>query len=97
MDLKSVVEYQSSSVVSKEIISKPGGTVTVFAFDEGQGLSEHATPFGALVFILDGEAEINIDKDSHRVAEGGLIELPANIPHSLKAPKRFKMLLIMIK
>lgn len=95
--LKNAVEYQSSAVVSKEILKTENGTVTIFAFDEGQGLSEHTAPFNVLAQILDGEAEINIEKTPHIVMAGQMIELPANKSHSLKALKRFKMLLIMIK
>lgn len=95
--LKDSIEYQSGSVVSKEILKTDGGTVTIFAFDAGQGLSEHTAPFNALVQIIDGEAQINIEKTSYTLTEGQLIELPASKPHSLKALKRFKMLLTMIK
>lgn len=97
ISLKDSVEYQSGSIVSKEILKTKGGTVTIFAFDAGQGLSEHIAPFNALVQILDGEAQINIEKTSHKISEGQLIELPANKSHSLKASKKFKMLLTMIK
>lgn len=95
--LKDSVKYQIGSIVSKEILKTNGGTVTIFAFDAGQGLSEHVAPFNALVQILDGEAQINIGKKSHILHEGELIEIPAGKPHSLKALKKFKMLLIMIK
>jgi len=97
ISLKDSVEYQNGSVVSKEILKSEGGTVTIFAFDTGQGLSEHAAPFNALAQIIDGEAQINIEKISYALTEGQMIELPANKPHSLKASKRFKMLLVMIK
>lgn len=92
-----LVGYQDGSVVSKEIIKKGTGTVTLFAFDEGQGLSEHTAPFDALVYIFDGEAEIVIADKSNLVSSGNMIIMPANKPHSLKAIKRFKMLLVMIK
>ena len=95
--LKASVEYQNGSIVSKEILKTDGGIVTIFAFDIGQGLSEHVAPFNALVQILDGEAQIIIEKTSHILTEGQLIELPVNKPHSLKASKRFKMLLVMMK
>lgn len=91
------VAYQSGSVVSKEILKKETGTVTIFAFDKGQGLSEHTAPFDALVFIIDGEAVVNIDSDYHRVAKGEFIIMPANKPHSLQAEDRFKMVLVMIR
>ncbi len=95
--LKSYIDYQPGSAVSKEILKTENGTVTLFSFDKGQGLSEHTAPFNALAIIIDGEAEIKIDKIAHAVSEGQTIEFPANKPHSLKALKRFKMLLIMIK
>ncbi|MBI2129983.1 cupin domain-containing protein [Candidatus Woesearchaeota archaeon] len=92
-----LVKYQKGSVVSKEIIRKGTGTVTLFAFDRGQGLSEHTAPFDALVYILGGEAEIFIDKKPFHLKEGEMIIMPANHPHSLKAKKQFKMMLVMIK
>lgn len=97
MQLADQVAYQKGSVVSKEIIRKGAGTVTIFAFDKGQGLSEHTAPFDALVHILDGEASIFIEGGLHRVRKGELITMPANKPHALKADRRFKMMLIMIK
>ena len=95
--LKETVEYQDGSVVSKEIIKKETGTVTLFAFDKGQGLSEHAAPFDALVNVLDGRAEVTISGKPFNVKEGEMIIMPANKPHSLKAVEKFKMLLVMIK
>ena len=95
--LKNLVNYQEGSIVSREIVGKKTGTVTVFAFDEGQGLSEHTAPFNALVYILDGEAEILISGKTYNPKEGEMIIIPANEPHALKAIKRFKMLLIMIR
>jgi len=92
-----MVTYQDGSVVSREIHKKTTGTVTVFAFDAGQGLSEHTAPFDAMVHILDGEAEITIAGTPRQVGAGELIIMPAGKPHSLKAVKRFKMMLIMIK
>ena len=91
------IKYQKGSVVSKEIIRKGTGTITLFAFDQGQGLSEHTAPFDAFVYILDGEAEIFIDKKPVQLKEGEMIIMPANHPHSLKAKKQFKMMLVMIK
>ena len=91
------LNYQDDSIVSREIIKKDTGTVTLFAFDKGQGLSEHTAPFDALVYVIDGEADIRISGKSHIVKKGRMIIMPANKPHSLKAVKRFKMLLIMIK
>ncbi len=96
-NLSTLVKYQKNSVVSQEIIKKDFGTVTIFAFDQGQGLSEHTAPFDALVYIVDGEAEITILGKSHNVKQGEMIILPAHKPHALKAKKKFKMLLVMIK
>jgi quercetin dioxygenase-like cupin family protein len=95
--LISLVDYQDGSVVSKEVIKKEKGTVTLFAFDKGQGLSEHTAPFDALVYIFDGKAEINIAGKQYYLKAGETIIMPANKPHSLKAIDRFKMLLVMIK
>jgi quercetin dioxygenase-like cupin family protein len=95
--LAELVDYQDGSVVSREIISKQAGTVTLFAFDKGQGLSEHTAPFDALVYVFDGEAEIVISGKPLRLGEGEIVIMPANHPHSLKAIKRFKMVLTMIK
>jgi len=83
--------------VSRTIIDKKTGTVTLFAFDEGQGLSEHTAPFDALVYLLDGEAEIVISGKSLRLKEGEIVIMPANQPHALKAVKKFKMILTMIR
>lgn len=96
-NLSQLVDYQPGSVVSREIIQKTTGTITVFAFDEGQGLSEHKAPFDALVQILDGEAEIMIGGKNFQVQQGEMIILPVDVVHALKAVKRFKMLLIMIR
>jgi len=95
--LKDMAAYQDHSVVSREIINKPAGTMTIFAFDQGEGLSEHTAPFDAVVYLLEGEAEITIDKRAHSVKEGEMIIMPANKPHSLKATTKYKMLLVMIK
>jgi len=92
-----MIDYQEGSIVSKELINKEKGTVTLFAFDKGQGLSEHTAPFDAFVYLIDGKAEITIDGKAHSVTAGGSIIMPANKPHSLKAVERFKMLLVMIK
>ena len=96
-NLVSLVDYQDDSVVSKEIIKKEKGTATLFAFDKGQGLSEHTAPFDALVYVFDGKAEITIAGRQHSLKAGETIIMPANKPHSLKAIDRFKMLLVMIK
>ena len=95
--LNSLVDYQVGSVVSKEIIKKEKGTVSLFAFDQGQGLSEHTAPFDALVYIINGKAQISIDGKKYSLKTGETIIMPANKPHSLKALERFKMLLVMIK
>ena len=95
--LVDLVAYQRRSVVSRTIIDKKTGTVTLFSFDEGQGLSEHTAPFDALVYLLDGEAEISISGKPLHLREGEMVIMPANQPHALKAVKRFKMLLAMIR
>jgi quercetin dioxygenase-like cupin family protein len=92
-----LVNYQDGSIVSREIVKKPAGTVTVFAFDEGQGLSEHAAPFDALVHVLEGETQITIAGKPHRLQGGDLILIPAHQPHVLKALQRFKTTLTMIQ
>jgi quercetin dioxygenase-like cupin family protein len=92
-----LVAYQEGSVVSRTLIDKKVGTVTVFAFGEGQGLSEHTAPYDVCVQILDGEAEVTIAGTVHHLAAGQMIIMPANQPHLLKAVKRFKMLLVMIR
>ncbi|NLX91141.1 MAG: cupin domain-containing protein [Firmicutes bacterium] len=91
------VEYQDGSIVSREIINKKTGTITLFAFDKGQGLSEHTAPFDALVNILEGNAEIIISGKSYHLQAGDVIVMPAGEPHALKATERFKMMLVMIK
>jgi len=95
--LVEMITYQDGSVVSKEILKKETGTVTLFAFDVGQGLSEHTAPFDALVYIVDGESEITIAGKAFNVKQGEMIIMPANQPHALKAIKKFKMLLVMIR
>jgi quercetin dioxygenase-like cupin family protein len=95
--LADLIDYQEASVVSRTLIDKKAGTVTLFAFDEQQGLSEHTAPYDALVQIIDGEAEITIQGKTHHLKEGEMIIMPSNKPHALKAVKRFKMLLTMIK
>ena len=97
VNLAGLVEYQAGSVVSREVVKKPTGTVTVFAFDAGQGLSEHTAPFDALVHLLDGEAEITIAGKPIVAKTGDMVIMPANQPHALKAEQRFKMLLVMIR
>ena len=95
--LVDLADYQKGSVVSRTIIDKKTVTVTFFAFDEGQGLSEHTAPFDALVYLLDGEAEIVISGIPLRLKAGEMVIMPANDPHAFKAIKRFKMLLTMIR
>ena len=94
---ENMVEYQPGSVVSRTLLKKEAGTVTLFAFDKGQGLSEHTAPYDALVHVLDGTAEITIAGEMRRVGKGGMIILPANRPHALNAAERFKMALVMIR
>jgi quercetin dioxygenase-like cupin family protein len=95
--LVDLAEYQKDSVVSRMVLNKKSGTVTLFAFDEGQSLSEHTAPFDALVQILDGETEIAISGKSFLVKKGEMVLMPANKPHALKAVKKFKMMLTMIR
>ena len=97
INLKDFSDYQPGAVVSREILSKDAGTLTLFAFDKGQGLSEHTAPFDATVIGIDGEAEIRISGKPLVLKEGEMIIMPANKPHSLKAVDKFKMLLIMIR
>ncbi|HVP90569.1 MAG TPA: cupin domain-containing protein [Terriglobales bacterium] len=92
-----LVRYQDGAIVSREVVSGKGGTVTAFAFDRGQQLSEHTAPFDALVLGLDGKAEVRLAGEPHAVAEGQMIIMPAGVPHALKAVSRFKMLLVMVK
>ena len=95
--LADLINYQDGAVVSREIMNKNTGTVTLFAFDKGQGLSEHTAPFDALVHLLDGEADITISGKQLRLKEGEMVIMPANQPHALKAVARFKMILTMIR
>jgi quercetin dioxygenase-like cupin family protein len=92
-----LVNYQEGAVVSRTLVNRTTGTVTLFAFDEGQGLSEHTTPFDALAHLLEGEAEIVVSGKPLRATGGEAVLMPANHPHSLKALSRFKMLLTMIR
>jgi quercetin dioxygenase-like cupin family protein len=92
-----LVDYQEGAVVSRTLIDKKTGTVTLFAFAAGQGLSEHTAPFDAMVQILDGEAEIIISGNALRLEEGEMVIMPANEPHALRAAKPFKMMLTMIR
>ncbi len=95
--LNETIAYQDGAVVSREILRKKTGTVTLFAFDKGQGLSEHTAPFDATILCLDGELEATIDGTPMKVQEGEMLIMPADKPHSIKAVEKFKMLLIMIR
>jgi quercetin dioxygenase-like cupin family protein len=92
-----LIDYQEDSIVSRTLVDKKTGTVTVFAFDKGQKLSEHTAPFDALVEVIDGEAVVTIEGTLYKVASGYQIIMPANIPHAVDANERFKMVLIMIR
>jgi quercetin dioxygenase-like cupin family protein len=97
LNLADLLAYQEGAVISRTLIDKKVGTITVFAFAEGEGLSEHTAPFDAFVQIIDGTAEIAIAGVGHTIEAGQIIILPANQPHALKALTRFKMLLVMIR
>ncbi len=97
MDLANSIEYADGSVVSKTLFNKKTGTLTLFAFDAGQGLSEHTSPYDATVYILDGEAKLIIDGKPITAKAGEMVIMPADIPHDVQAESRFKMLLIMIR
>lgn len=92
-----LIDYQEKSVVSTEIVKKETGTITMFAFDEGEGLSEHSAPFDATVQVIDGTLELTIDGEKYLVNKGDMIIMPANVPHALHAQTKVKMILIMIK
>jgi len=95
--LAEMLDYQHGAVVSRALIKKQSGSVTLFAFDNNEGLSEHTAPYDAMVVVLDGEAEVIISGISSRLTSGETITMPANEPHAVKALSRFKMLLIMIR
>jgi len=97
VELGNIVSYQAGAVVSRAIVSRKTGTITLFAFDAGQGLSEHTAPFDALVHVLEGKAEIAINGEPFQLSGGEAILLPANRPHAVRATSRFKMLLVMIR
>ncbi len=97
VELSGLVDYQEGAVVSRTIIDKKTGTVTLFAFDKGQGLSEHTAPFDALVYILEGDVQITIAGHAQRVSGGQMLIMPAHQPHALTAAQPFKMLLVMIR
>lgn len=96
-DVAGLVVYADDSIVSKTIVDKPAGTITLFAFDKEQSLSEHTTPYDAVVQVLDGRARLTIGGDEKRVSAGEIIIMPGNVPHSVYAEERFKMLLTMIR
>ncbi|RLI71962.1 cupin domain-containing protein [Candidatus Heimdallarchaeota archaeon] len=97
VDLLELITYQKKSVVSRQILKRKSGTITLFAFDKDEGLSEHTAPFEAFIFVLEGMAEVTINKEAFIVKENESIILPANIPHAVKAPEQFKMLLVMLR
>ncbi|MFA6028372.1 MAG: cupin domain-containing protein [Elusimicrobiota bacterium] len=97
LDAAGLVAYETGAVVSRALIKKGVGTVTVFSFDKGEGLSEHTAPYDALVQVLDGEAEVLVAGEPHRVKAGEMIIMPAGKPHALNAVERFKMMLVMIR
>ena len=94
--MASLVEYQRGAVVSRTLVKQAGGTVTAFAFDSGEGLSEHTAPFDALVLMVEGEAEVTISGRPRSLKTGEILRLPANEPHALRATTRFKMILVMV-
>ncbi len=95
--LKDYIEYSPDSVVSKTLKQNPAGTITLFSFDAGQGLSEHSAPFDAVVQVIDGEGHFIIGGEDHNLTEGQLIIMPANMPHAVRAEQKFKMLLLMFR
>lgn len=95
--IEALIEYHEGAVISREIIRKDTGTVTIFAFDKGEGLSEHTAPFDAMVQVIDGKAEITISGNKNVLEKGDMIIMPASKPHSLHALERFKMVLTMIR
>lgn len=97
LDLAGLVDYQEGAVVSRTVIERKTGTVTLFAFGAGQGLSEHTAPYDALVYVLDGEARITIASDEQSVSAGQMLIMPADIPHAIRAEKAFKMMLVMVR
>ena len=95
--LANTVQYQDGGIVSRTILKKEGGNLTLFAFDEGQGLSEHTTPYEALLYLLEGSAQVTIEAKVHQVRAGEALLLPPNVPHAVKATERFKMMLAMFR
>ncbi len=97
IQLEKSIDYSDDAIISKTILKKETGNITFFSFDKGQQLSEHTAPFDAVVHIIDGKADIIIDKKRNSLTQGDMIIMPANIPHAVEAPEKFKMILIMIK
>jgi quercetin dioxygenase-like cupin family protein len=97
LKVEDLIEYQDGAVVSREIIRKDTGTITIFAFDKGEGLSEHTAPFDAMVQVIDGKAEITISGKKNILGRGDMIIMPANVPHALYGLERYKMVLTMIR
>jgi quercetin dioxygenase-like cupin family protein len=97
LEVAELVAYQPGAIVSRTVIDKGVGTVTLFAFDQGQGLSEHTAPYDALVQVLDGQSEVTVSGQPSLVKTGEMIIMPANKPHALRAVERFKMMLVMIR
>ncbi len=97
INLPAFIDYQSGGIVSKTMVNKKSGTVTIFSFDKGEGLSEHSAPYDALLYVIEGEADITIGGKSYIVKGGEIILMPANIPHAVKSVEKFKMLLTMIR
>ena len=96
-NLAELIEYATDSIVSKTILDKPAGTITLFAFDKDQKLSEHTTPYDAVVQVLDGQARLTIGGQKKQVSAGQIIIMPGNVPHAVAADEKFKMLLTMIR
>ncbi len=97
VSLPLAVQYQDGGIVSRTILKKETGNITLFAFDAGQELSEHTTPHEALLYVFEGEAQVTIDSTPHKVEAGYIIRLPANVPHAVQAVQRFKMMLVMLQ
>jgi quercetin dioxygenase-like cupin family protein len=95
--LADLVDYQAGSVVSQTLVKERAGTVTVFAFDAGEALSEHTAPFDALLYVIEGRADIRIGGETHAMSAGAIVRLPAGVPHAVQAAEAFKMLLVMIR
>ncbi len=97
VDPAALVDYQAGAVVSRALVQKPAATITLFAFDRGQHLSEHTSPYDALLWVLEGVAEIELAGEPTQVAAGQMIRLPAEVPHAVRARERFKLLLVMVR